>query len=1108
MTEAAKAPNATAGRNVAQPRNPLNLCLVTFALPVHGEASEASHRILSFAQQIAAQGDTVTLLWVPTFETLERIGEEGTEQLEAYYLDHFLIRLRVLKGHPDLSPLLYTPEKRSAAVYYHLRETPYDAVYFALEGGCGYYSLIASELSLFEPRPQLYVVASAPREWKAEAGRVFLKDLEEVTEAYMEKYCAAQADALICGGTHLPGWMRKQGWKLAEDITVIPPQAPAEWRPRVPPAARESAQPCREIVFLGSGAFEDGLTLLCDALDELARMTDHRPTITFLGRFGQILGEHTGGLLIRRARSWPFELKLLPGFSMQEACEYLQQRGALLVAPYLSADTPLLLAACLDGGIRFLSSAVGGIPEMLEEQSRRAVLLEPKPKAFAAGMARALKEPASCPSPRAAHARGRQILRDHLSGVAERLRTRGEPLMERSPPEQPRVSIIMVHHDRPQYLTQAIDAVKAQDYRNFELILVDDGSERTDSHALLDELAPDFAARGWQILREENRYLGAARNTGVRASRGEFILFVDDDNALFPHAVSTYVKAITASQSDICTSFQRLFYEPFIPHDARLGYVQYFPPGGSLDLGFLHDSFGDANAMIRRTVFDRIGYQLEDYGYTAQDWEFFTRAVLAGLKLRVIPEPLYWYRSSTSGMYRNSHWYDNRLPILAAFRRHGFAGLEHVYHLALSTFVGKTETQMLRENLRYSPSDELHLQLATLDPNAQEALELLAEIAAREGRGSTAITLLGRARAGNLQRKLESAFLPPSPAERALAELGAEFTADAPLALDQLKRFSVSAGPGRAAPEAYIEKPDRLYVPASHGTATVAVLAAGCPAGTSLVSAKVALDQAMAVPTEFMILLAPPHLDPVMAVRQAPESAGEGCSGWCRVSYSYEERTIEAFLSLPAAAPMNLVLAVRNAGGGEAISTLGRFGSITLRRSLGDPHASRPRVGAPPLRQRARLWTDEERKSAVLTTPYESELPLLMFPSYADGLFLRPSREGVVAVQLPWAFPAFARKALASVEITHADASPFAFAIGLSRPMDKVTWKGDVPHGLVAFSGWHVVKDKFKLHEIPVEMREVVKSALHVSLAIRLPKGSSPTPAHSFFRKLVLVWET
>ena len=59
-------------------------------------------------------------------------------------------------------------------------------------------------------------------------------------------------------------------------------------------------------------------------------------------------------------------------------------------------------------------------------------------------------------------------------------------------------------------------------------------------------------------------------------------------------------------------------------------------------MGFIHDSFGDANAMIRREVFDKIGYQIEDYGYTAQDWEFFSRAVMSGLKFRIIPEP-HWY---------------------------------------------------------------------------------------------------------------------------------------------------------------------------------------------------------------------------------------------------------------------------------------------------------------------------------------------------------------------------------------------------------------------------------------------------------------------------------
>ena len=193
----------------------------------------------------------------------------------------------------------------------------------------------------------------------------------------------------------------------------------------------------------------------------------------------------------------------------------------------------------------------------------------------------------------------------------------------------------MAHYDRPHFLRQAVASVEQQDYDNIELIIVDDGSKNPESHAALDALQKRFNTTrpGWKILREPNRYLGAARNAGIKVSRGERILFLDDDNALFRSAVSTFVDAMDASGSDICTTFSKLLYDPVIPQSEEQGLIQYFPLGGSLDLALLHNSLGDANAMIRRDVFDKIGLLVEDYGYAAQDWEIFTRALLDGLKL-------------------------------------------------------------------------------------------------------------------------------------------------------------------------------------------------------------------------------------------------------------------------------------------------------------------------------------------------------------------------------------------------------------------------------------------------------------------------------------------
>ncbi|TIL63136.1 MAG: glycosyltransferase family 2 protein, partial [Mesorhizobium sp.] len=224
--------------------------------------------------------------------------------------------------------------------------------------------------------------------------------------------------------------------------------------------------------------------------------------------------------------------------------------------------------------------------------------------------------------------------------------------------------IITAHYNRARLLPQAIASVRRQDYPNIELIVVDDGSTDPEAIELLAELEPEFEQRGWRIIRQKNGFLGKARNTGIRAAKGSLILFLDDDNALFPNAVSTFVAGMQNSGADICTTFAKWLNEPFVPPDTKSGYMLYFPVGGPPDIALITNPYGDANAMFRREVFDRVGYLNEERGFSASDWEFFLRADLAGLEIVTVPEPLYWYRSAPTGMNRNAAWLRNRRPII------------------------------------------------------------------------------------------------------------------------------------------------------------------------------------------------------------------------------------------------------------------------------------------------------------------------------------------------------------------------------------------------------------------------------------------------------------
>ena len=106
----------------------------------------------------------------------------------------------------------------------------------------------------------------------------------------------------------------------------------------------------------------------------------------------------------------------------------------------------------------------------------------------------------------------------------------------------PAVSIILPTYNRIDTLERAVRSVTAQTFEDWELIVVDDGSQ-DGSHALIEKHASDDPRI--RLLRQANGGVAAARNTGLAAARGQWITFLDSDDAWLPHFL------------DLTTSFLR-----------------------------------------------------------------------------------------------------------------------------------------------------------------------------------------------------------------------------------------------------------------------------------------------------------------------------------------------------------------------------------------------------------------------------------------------------------------------------------------------------------------------------------------------------------------------
>lgn len=606
----------------------------------------------SLARILSMAGHEVTILYT--------LGEHSEREKISVWQERYRRQgIRFVPLPQDVSVQLYGSwaVQLSYYTYQWLKQENFDVIHFPEWKGYGFYSLLSKRQGLHFANTTLCVGTHSPSQWHRMGEETLIASLDEVDVDFMERESVALADAVISPSSYLLDWLRNRGWSLPAAVWMRPNLIVLE---DCAPAPDDSApQAVNELVFFGRLERRKGLLLFCDALDRLRESELHDFKVTFLGKIVTVNGQDSEDYLRKRASGWTWPWQVLGDHDYAGAMAYLRGPHRLAVIPSLVENSPYTVLECLCAGIPFLASAVGGIPELLAEARRKAVLFDPQPAVLAEKLREVLREGVLLASPAISPIANRDDwLAWHETLTAATPASAGAPL---------RVSVCLSHFNRPGHLAQALDSLRAQDYPNFEVVLVDDGSTDPAAQCYLASLEAEFTERDWQLLRQENRYLGAARNNAARHARGKYLLFMDDDNIAKPHELSTYVRAAQASGSDILTCLIDVFRGDGAPGPCQVPYARSLPIGGSATAGMFRNSFGDANALVRREVFLALGGFTEDYGIGHEDWEFFARAVLKGYRLQVVPEPLFWYRVAANSMVRTTPRYENTMRPLRPY---------------------------------------------------------------------------------------------------------------------------------------------------------------------------------------------------------------------------------------------------------------------------------------------------------------------------------------------------------------------------------------------------------------------------------------------------------
>lgn len=194
----------------------------------------------------------------------------------------------------------------------------------------------------------------------------------------------------------------------------------------------------------------------------------------------------------------------------------------------------------------------------------------------------------------------------------------------------PLVSIVIACYNDKDYVKNCLLSIQQQTYAAIEVIVVDDGSA-----APTKELLASLQSLYTVLITQENKGQAAARNAGITAAKGDYILIVDSDDSIAPTYVEKAVATISTNEN------VQLVCSHLLVTEGDKQYEEVIQGGVFKDFLFKNPAVN--GSMFRKSAWSQAGGYDVSMRRGYEDWEFFIRLMALGGICKVIPEPLYHY---------------------------------------------------------------------------------------------------------------------------------------------------------------------------------------------------------------------------------------------------------------------------------------------------------------------------------------------------------------------------------------------------------------------------------------------------------------------------------
>lgn len=203
----------------------------------------------------------------------------------------------------------------------------------------------------------------------------------------------------------------------------------------------------------------------------------------------------------------------------------------------------------------------------------------------------------------------------------------------------PKVSVVIPCYNQGNYVDEAVESVLNQSYRDFEIVIVNDGS----SDSVTEQVLANYDLPEIRVIHTQNQGLASARNSGIREAMGEYILPLDADDKIGREYLEKSVSILDACQ-DIGIVYCEAAYFGF---DNAL-----WPLPECTTEKMLTANLVFCTALFRKSEWEKAGGYNINMVYGWEDWDFWLSLIALGKKIYRIPQVLFYYRVNEVTMVR------------------------------------------------------------------------------------------------------------------------------------------------------------------------------------------------------------------------------------------------------------------------------------------------------------------------------------------------------------------------------------------------------------------------------------------------------------------------